>query len=95
MIVAVAMRSSRERLFQGNQDPRFLTKKYTVGLLGCGHTGPVQLTLDPVLMTLKKSWGSVADPRHFGVDPDPRIHASALTNGSGFRRGSESFYFHI
>jgi hypothetical protein len=25
-----------------------------------------------------KKWlaGSVADPRHFGVDPDPRIHAS-------------------
>jgi hypothetical protein len=48
MMVAVAMRSSRERLFQGNQDPRFLTKKYNVG-----YTGPVQLNLDPVLMALK------------------------------------------
>jgi hypothetical protein len=33
---------------------------------------------------------SVADPCHFGVDPDPRIHASeALTNGVG----SGSCYF--
>jgi hypothetical protein len=30
MTAAVAMRSRRERLFQGNQDPRFLTKKYNV-----------------------------------------------------------------
>ncbi len=26
---------------------------------------------------------NVADPRHFGRDPDPGIHASALNNGSG------------
>ncbi len=43
----------------------------------------------PCILTI-----SVPDPWYFGVDPDPRIHASALTNGSGSRFGSGSLYFH-
>jgi hypothetical protein len=36
---------------------------------------------------------SVPDPRHFGVDPDSRIHH--LTNGSRSGFGSGYCYFHL
>jgi hypothetical protein len=48
MMVAVARRSSRERLFQGNQDPLFLTKECNVGHTGLGPINP-----RPVLLNLK------------------------------------------
>jgi hypothetical protein len=47
MMAAVAMRSSRERLFQGNQDPRFLTKRYNVGHTDSGLISPRPSSHDP------------------------------------------------
>jgi hypothetical protein len=54
-----------------------------------------KLGLPPTDVAMKH-WrvrSSVADPCHFGVDPDPRIHASDYGSVSGF--GSGSFYFSL
>ncbi len=49
-------------------------------LEGLGQTaraaGAARTTKTLKIKAIKWLAGSVADPRHFGVDPDPRIHAS-------------------
>jgi hypothetical protein len=65
--------------FEGNGPRHSACQRRLHTQLHCQH-GFQQLTGEKIIFLKKKRthWGSVADPSHFGMDPDPdlRIHAS-------------------